>query len=223
VSPVLPELPVVAVGLAAPVELAPPVSPVFVTEDWAVALPELPEVALGAMTRSTLPPAPPLASPLAMESPPVTVPLPRALPAPTLTTEAEPALPPDPPTARPLMVLVTSPVFPEWATADDEAPEFASLTALPVEVALPVSPLLPLDPPFWAATRSAAEAGFAGAVPRSAGRGGAVDVVLAAVAASWLEAGGASNKRAAATPVAPARHAAPERRPTPLAMKFLPA
>src|SRR4051812_8768297 len=79
VLPVSPELPDAAVGLPSAVELAPPVLPVLVAEDCAVEAPELPEKALGVWEASIHPPSPPLASVLAMESPPVTGPVPPVL------------------------------------------------------------------------------------------------------------------------------------------------
>ena len=74
VAPVAPELPLSATGFAHAVELAPPVSPVLVAEDWAVEAPESPDTASGSCVMLTLPPAPPSAEVLAMESPPVTRP-----------------------------------------------------------------------------------------------------------------------------------------------------
>ena len=76
VRPVSPELPDTAVGLPTAVELAPPVSPVFVAEDCAVEAPELPETAVGVCQPLTSPPSPPSAEVLAMESPPVMGPVP---------------------------------------------------------------------------------------------------------------------------------------------------
>src|SRR5581483_3504304 len=72
VRPVSPELPDRAAPFDTAVELAEPVSPVLVEEDWAMAAPELPETAVGLWSAFTLPPSPPLAERLAMESPPVT-------------------------------------------------------------------------------------------------------------------------------------------------------
>src|SRR2546423_7005925 len=70
VSPELPESPETAVGLATAVDDAGPVLPVLVDEDCAHDVPESPDWASGVWSRWTSPPSPPLASTLAMESPP---------------------------------------------------------------------------------------------------------------------------------------------------------
>src|SRR5438270_9828622 len=122
VGPELPELPDIAVGSAMAVELAGPVLPVLVAEDWAHEVPESPDLAVGSWVISTEPPSPPLASRLAMESPPVTAPplmrlrrprtLRREFALPALSDRAEarkPPVPPLPPAARPLTSLEASP------------------------------------------------------------------------------------------------------------------
>src|SRR5437870_11843325 len=92
-------------------EEAGPVLPLLVAEDWAVEAPEAPEVARGSMVALMLPPFPPLASALAMASPPVmrtgpvivVVPLvvSEAAPPPTATrTGMIPPLPPAPAVSR---------------------------------------------------------------------------------------------------------------------------
>ncbi len=70
VAPVPPELPDWAAGWAAAVELAAPVSPVFVLPDWALDAPEEPDVAVGLMVTVEAPPAPPLAVPVETPLPP---------------------------------------------------------------------------------------------------------------------------------------------------------
>ena len=88
-----PESPDIAVGLPTAVELAPPVSPVLVEEDWAHEAPESPDTAVGVWLAFTLPPSPPLAETLAIESPPVTEPILTRLRLPTRTLLlASPAL-----------------------------------------------------------------------------------------------------------------------------------
>ena len=73
VAPVGPEPPEAAAGWEAAVEEAEPVSPVLVLPDWAVAAPELPDVAVGLMVTVEAPPLPPLAEPVATPAPPVPV------------------------------------------------------------------------------------------------------------------------------------------------------
>ena len=68
--PVGPEAPDVAVGLVPAPDCAQPVFPVLVAEDWALTSPELPETAVGTTVTSAAPPAPPLASARAIDSPP---------------------------------------------------------------------------------------------------------------------------------------------------------
>ena len=124
VSPVAPEEPDAAVGLEPAEDDAGPVSPVLVADDWALTSPELPERAVGTTVTSTLPPRPPLASALAMDSPPIV----RVLeepPIPAVTFEtrppwpeeawAVPPWPPLPPTARTLTTLVAAPVLRDTA------------------------------------------------------------------------------------------------------------
>jgi hypothetical protein len=71
VPPVAPEPPDWAVGWAAAVDDAAPVSPVFVLPDWAFEAPESPLFAVGLMVTVELPPLPPLAVPVATPLPPV--------------------------------------------------------------------------------------------------------------------------------------------------------
>src|SRR5206468_3601614 len=73
--PVSPELPDLAFGFDVAVEELAPVLPVLVALDWAVDAPELPDWARGEIVRLTLPPAPPLASTCAIESPPTMLPM----------------------------------------------------------------------------------------------------------------------------------------------------
>ena len=99
--------------------------------------PEFPDCASGAMVRLTLPPAPPSALTLAIESPPATVPmLPtpetfdenRASPAlPELALARSPPAPPLPPIAVPRTWLIAAPVLPDVATAEEMAPLLAAL------------------------------------------------------------------------------------------------
>ena len=152
VSPVEPEFPVRAVGLATAVERAGPVLPVLVALVWEEAAPELPLVVTGLLVRLAAPPAPPLASLVATPEPPratgapVTLP-PRtmlaALPPPAVRAMATPALPPRPPTTAALVVLMATPVLPESPRDDEAAPELAKELAVPMAVALPVGPLPP--------------------------------------------------------------------------------
>src|SRR5438270_867514 len=162
VAPVLPESPLLATGLAQAVELAPPVLPVFVEEDWAVEAPESPEMATGSCVIFTLPPSPPLTSALAIESPPVTLPWKtrerfptrvRLLTSPARLETARALSPPRPP-LPPMPVartrLAASPVVPDTELACDSAPELASDLAEPLAVASPVLPESPLRPEVMA-------------------------------------------------------------------------
>jgi len=124
---------------------------------------------------------------------------------PELAVTLEPPAPPLPPTAVPLTVLVAAPVFPDVATADELAPLLADELAVPVALASPVAPELPVSPDVVGAAGVDA-AGVAAAVDAA----GAVVVVVPAGAAS--AAGPRSRMAAAATPVAPARQAAPATR-----------
>src|SRR5204862_7672347 len=101
-SPVGPELPATACGLAVASEAAHPVSPVFVAEVCAVVSPERPEMAVGVTETSIEPPAPPLPSARGAES--AVTALEAGPPAAALTPSATPpspavelALPPAPP------------------------------------------------------------------------------------------------------------------------------
>ena len=132
VEPVRPESPDVATGSDVAVELASPVAPVLVAEDWPTTAPESPERVVGVMTRSEPPPVPPLASALAMLSPPVTRELPRTFrarsraepPAPATGTATPPA-PPSPPRPKASTRLTAPPERPEVASTAEAAPEFA--------------------------------------------------------------------------------------------------
>src|SRR5205807_7887503 len=135
VRPVPPELPERAAPSETAVELAEPVLPVLVEEDWAMAAPESPETADGLWSLLTLPPSPPLALRLAMESPPVTrgpPPLARARTSPARAGRARALSPPSPP-LPPMRVertrLAASPVVPETESAEETAPELAALVA----------------------------------------------------------------------------------------------
>ena len=86
--------------------------------------------------------------------------------------------------------------------ADELAPLFDSETALPVELASPVGPELPVFPVLVWTTVFVVAAGFAACDDE-----GAVVVVVCAPAA-----GPRRTMAAAAAPVAPARHAAPAAR-----------
>ena len=178
--------------------------------------PEFPDWASGAMVRLTLPPAPPSALTLAMESPPAMAPMERlsrlpplaekrTSPAlPELALARSPPAPPLPPIAVPRTVLTAAPVFPDLATADELAPLLASDCEAPTAVASPVGPELPVLP--VCVPESAGCAAWAAAVV--GGDGGAVVVVDAASAAV----GDRSRMAAAATLVAPAKQAAPATR-----------
>src|SRR2546423_14027539 len=98
VVPVMPESPEMATGLASAVEVAGPVSPVLVADDWAMAAPELPLIAEGDCVRLALPPSPPFALTLAIESP--------AAMRPTLARLLRP---------RTVILALTSPARPERA------------------------------------------------------------------------------------------------------------
>src|SRR5207248_10843432 len=87
-SPVAPDEPEVASGVELAAELAEPVLPVLVADDWATAVPESPEMAVGMTVTSTDPPPPPLASATAIE------PAPAAPPAAPPPATAAPAAPP---------------------------------------------------------------------------------------------------------------------------------
>src|SRR5947209_1421650 len=159
VSPESPEFPDSAVGSAIAVEDAGPVLPVLVDEDCAHDVPESPDWATGDWSFLTLPPAPPSADTLAIESPPVTEPpvmrllrprtVTRALALPARSERARaplPPKPPSPPAARSLSALIAVPVSPDVADASLAAPLLAMLFAEPVARALPVSPVRPESP-----------------------------------------------------------------------------
>ena len=152
VRPVPPELPERAAPSETAVELAEPVLPVLVEEDWAMAAPESPEIAAGDWSALMLPPSPPLASTLAMLSPPVTFGPPlferaRASPARLERTRSlSPPLAPLPPMSVPRTTLATSPVVPDVESAEEMAPELARLLESPLIRALPVLPESPERP-----------------------------------------------------------------------------
>ena len=73
VGPVGPELPDTADGAELALEVAGPVVPELVEEDWAVTGPEAPDCAKGLVTIEIPPPAPPSAVPVATAWPPSTV------------------------------------------------------------------------------------------------------------------------------------------------------
>jgi hypothetical protein len=153
VLPVAPELPEMATGDDVAIALAPPVCPVLVELDWALAAPELPERATGLAVTRAPPPEPPLAEltdtldpPLA-EPPPVLV---AAPPAPEVPV-AVPPPPPLPPTAVTVTEFDALPVLPEPALELLEAPELATALDEPTAVAAPVFPELPELPDVaWA-------------------------------------------------------------------------
>ena len=148
-----------AIGLEVAVELAPPVAPVLVADDWPTTAPEFPERAVGVISRSAFPPCPPVAAPLAMLSPPMTrVPLAprrraRAEPPAPATGAAAPPAPPSPARPKASTVLSASPVAPEVAATEDDAPELAVLSTPPMALASPVRPESP-EPPVVAAPRA---------------------------------------------------------------------
>src|SRR4051812_12249899 len=149
--PVAPDAPDVAIGVELAAEPAEPVLPVLVAEDWATALPESPEMAVGMTVTFTDPPSPPLASPMAMESadvmlwagPPAARVAPVALPAlPDLATALPPAAP-WPPVATIVVMLEASPVLPDVAMERLLAPVLAVESASPLARESPVAPESP--------------------------------------------------------------------------------
>ena len=160
--PVLPESPdppLAATGLALAVELAGPVLPVLVAVDCAHAVPESPDCASGSSLIHGEPPSPPLASPLAIESPPAILPpltrllrplmLRRTLASPARsewTLRRSPPRPPLPPTAVTFAAFATSPVSPEVDVALEPAPLLAIESAVLAALALPVLPVRPESP-----------------------------------------------------------------------------
>ena len=150
VAPVAPESPLVARGIEEADDVASPVRPELVAEDWAVAGPVEPVVAVGATFTVVAPPWPPEASVVAIEAPPtvevVTGPVPTARtpftaapPGPAAASAVPPA-PPAPPTATMVERLTASPLDPVWATDDALAPVLARESAVPRADAAPVSP-----------------------------------------------------------------------------------
>src|SRR2546423_2285390 len=107
------------------------------------------------MVRLTFPPAPPSALTLAIESPPVMLPMLTLPPlaekrvspaAPEFAETRSPPCPPFPPMAVPRTVLVAAPVLPDVAIAEELAPLLASDTAVPLALASPVGPEFPVSP-----------------------------------------------------------------------------
>src|SRR5438270_3988703 len=119
VVPESPELPDVAVGLAFAVELAAPVFPVLVADDWARERPEFPEMLVGDRSSLPRPPLPPLAEPEAMESPPVMAPPVTRLARPRAVKRSRPFPARSERTFRPLPPLpplrATAPPWPPFA------------------------------------------------------------------------------------------------------------
>lgn len=144
VGPVMPELPDKAIGIDAAPDRAGPVFPLLVELDWAETPPELPETAMGTETTAALPPLPPPASPMATPEPPTARPgnTPRltATPPGPATGRATPPLPPSPAKARMSRSFRAAPVDPDVAFDEALAPELATLMALPLAIASPVSP-----------------------------------------------------------------------------------
>src|SRR5438552_2791513 len=186
VAPVGPELPETADGAELAPETAGPVAPELVAEDWAVTGPDGPETATGEVVTSTPPPAPPLASPVAEASPPLTVKpwaalfeqvapvqeldwstnwVGSAVTEASATGAATPPVPPLPPAASTVTMLAAEPVSPEVALESDAAPELARELASPVVMAVPVSPELPDDPDAAATSLRRAPRGTPGRRP----------------------------------------------------------
>src|SRR5947209_13101174 len=149
VEPVDPESPERAAGANDAVELAGPVSPVLVAEDWLSVVPESPVRAVGVTVAFTSPP-PPLSMSARGSGRACVVPT-ACMPA--MALEAVPAWPgtaldappmlPWPPVRVRRVSLTASPVWPESATALPRAPVLAADRALPVAAASPVRPESP--------------------------------------------------------------------------------
>src|SRR3954471_11009014 len=96
---------------------------------------------------------------------------------PELAVTRSPPAPPLPPTPVPRTVLVAAPVLPDVATAVELAPLFDSETAVPVALASPVGPELPVSPDVAAVSP-------AGVAAWVTGCGAAVVVVVGAASAA---------------------------------------
>ncbi len=147
VAPVPPEWPETATGLLTAPDAADPVAPVLVALDWAETAPELPDMASGLTVTVVVPPAPPLAEPVATLEPPTAVDAPRvnremltAGPPGPARTRVMPASPPSPPRAKMPVPLTALPDVPDVAFALAPAPELAALAASPMANAPPVFP-----------------------------------------------------------------------------------
>jgi hypothetical protein len=156
VLPVVPEFPDTDCGLLPAPEVEEPVLPELVALDCADTAPELPDSESGLTVTVVVPPAPPLAEPVATLEPPTADDAPMVnrlmltagAPGPA-RTRVMPASPPSPPRAKTPVPLTALPVVPDAALALAPAPELALLTAAPDATAPPV---LPDDPvlPDWA-------------------------------------------------------------------------
>ena len=153
VAPVLPESPESACGLLALPEDAEPVAPVLVALDWDLTWPESPDRASGLTVTVVVPPAPPLAEPVATLEPPTAVEAPMvntemltAGPPGPARTRVIPASPPSPPRAKMPVLLTALPDVPDVAFALAPAPELAALSASPMASAPPVFTEAPVFP-----------------------------------------------------------------------------
>jgi len=153
-SPVEPDDPDRATGAADPVDAAHPVSPLLVADDWAVASPDRPVMAVGITVTLTDPPLPPLASPMGTElavttpraEPPAATVAPVATPPLPDLADAAPPGPAPPPVATTRVLLTASPVRPDVALEVESAPVLAVESATPLAEASPVEPEPP-EPP----------------------------------------------------------------------------
>ena len=146
-EPVAPELPDCDAGLLPAPEDADPVLPEFVALDCADTAPELPEPLTGLTVTVVVPPAPPLAEPLATLEPPTADDAPTvnrlmltASPPGPARRRVMPASPPSPPRAKMPVPLTALPDVPDTALALAPAPELAALSASPMDTAAPVFP-----------------------------------------------------------------------------------
>ena len=122
----VPELTDRATGCESAFEMARPVVPELVDEDWAVTGPEAPLSAVGATWTVAAPPPPPEAVPTAADRGPDAI---------GVTT---PPSPPEPPVTSTETTLVASPVAPDTATEVARAPLLATLVAWPTATAGPL-------------------------------------------------------------------------------------
>ena len=145
-EPVLPLGPVdpeVETGLDVAVEVAFPVSPLLVADDWPSAEPEFPDPATGPRVTRAAPPSPPEDSPTATDAPLLLPVVPRARSrlgssTPMAAEMAPPPLPPSPASAATSVSLRAGPVSPATPLPSELAPELASLFAWPVDAPVPV-------------------------------------------------------------------------------------